>query len=359
MSLGDLENVGVPVFRMSVSEHGVATYDGWNKAAVDLTHKTSGDIRGMTATQVFGGRLGRIAEDRHQLVVRTKMPVIHRLALPTTEGDRVFQTTLQPIIEDGRVVRIFGTSIDVTEAGDARRADAYRLLALEESERFITMAAHDLRAPMRNVRIIAEELKDGFEDLGDGKMALIDHLDQVALKASRLISDVLSHARSVGALEQAHENVNLVELAADVFRVLDPLSEHDLQAKNCLLQAERPVLQIILRNLVDNAIRHGDRDHLRLRISAEGGDDMIRLRIEDDGRGFADPAIAFLDGGEFRYDSGFGLLGLRRMIETRGGRISADHATHGGSVIEVLIPGRILEEECSQASYQLDQDVMS
>ncbi len=67
---------------------------------------------------------------------------------------------------------------------------------IREMEQYIAMAAHDLRTPMINVRLIAEFLKEGFKYLGDGKLQMIEDLAKISDKATSLISDVLAHAQA-------------------------------------------------------------------------------------------------------------------------------------------------------------------
>jgi len=57
------------------------------------------------------------------------------------------------------------------------------------------MAAHDLRTPMNNVKTMADMLRHDFQDMGDGKLELINMLERVAVKSTNLINDVLLSQR--------------------------------------------------------------------------------------------------------------------------------------------------------------------
>lgn len=341
MSLDEVDQLGIAVFRIRVCADGTVPYDWWNAVAARLMDRPAAAIRGLDAREIFGGRFGRRAWDHHRRVAETGEGLTYRLTLPLPDGEREFQTVLNPVLEDGRVAWIWGSSTDVTGEQQARSADILRRTALEESEQFITMAAHDLRTPMRNIGIVVEELREGFEDLGDGKSELFDDLERIADRASRLIGDVLVHARAAAAARRGFETFSLAELCADIFGVLDPNGRADLAADDAWLTAERPTVQIILRNLVDNAMKHAGARALRLRIAVAPAEGMLRFDVHDNGSGFDDPTLAFLDGGEFRYDSGFGLLGLRRLIEARGGTLGAANAAAGGSVVTIRFPGAL------------------
>ena len=47
---------------------------------------------------------------------------------------------------------------------------------------------------------------------------------------------------------------------------------------------------------------------------------VVEITISDDGQGFENPGTLFLDTGDFRVDSGYGLLAIRKMIPRARGR---------------------------------------
>lgn len=174
---------------------------------------------------------------------------------------------------------------------------------------------------MRHVTMLADMLRENFEDLGDGKLELIASLEQVAGQATELITDLLSHAQTTTTV-RAPETFSLNTICRDVFVMLDPFDHNDFQCDETRILADRATLLIALRNLIDNAFKHCGRDHVQMRIRAKAKDDTIEIIVLDNGKGFKDPAMAFLggflDGGGLRTDSRYGLLGVRRMIEARG-----------------------------------------
>ena len=95
------------------------------------------------------------------------------------------------------------------------------------------------------------------------------------------------------------------------------------------------VPHLVLQPIVENALRHGITPGAAgtVSISAKADDEMLRLRVEDDGRGFE----ASGDG------EGVGLRNTRERLQTLYGdraglRIAA--APAGGTIVEMLIPAR-------------------
>lgn len=124
----------------------------------------------------------------------------------------------------------------------------------------------------------------------------------------------------------------------------DDYSEgYDSRVHRCIV-GDKTATQIVLRNLLDNAIKHNSGRSITLTISVNPSQPgMFQLVVEDDGAGFPDPAIAFLGGGGPRMDSGFGLMGVRRLVQTRGGDITAEKRSSGqGARVQLTLPGRIL-----------------
>ena len=196
---------------------------------------------------------------------------------------------------------------------------------------------------MRNVTQIARMLREGFVDHGDGKLEMIDMLEDIGAKASRLISDVLAYTRAT-TIDERSSKFHTGALCADIFAVLDPDGRHALSCDDALVEADEVALQIVIRNLVDNAIKHGKREPLSLFVGLEAEHDgLLEFSVRDNGQGLKNPRQVFLRGGKFTQGSGFGLLGIWRLLAARGGRIEAEDPSHGvGTLIRFSLPGRVI-----------------
>ncbi|MEU2059218.1 histidine kinase [Streptomyces sp. NPDC013455] len=86
----------------------------------------------------------------------------------------------------------------------------------------------------------------------------------------------------------------------------------------------------IVQEALTNAVRHGGRDDLTVRVSLSRAEGALRVRVTDDGTGGADrPAGA----------SGFGLLGMRERARSVGGTVEAGPRTDGpGFEVRALLP---------------------
>lgn len=333
------------IFVMLPDAFGVPRYKYWNAAAAGVTGLEPEDVHGRTAIQVLRGRLGQVAYRTQLRVLNSGKPSSYLTRLPTLTDPRAFQTTVSPHRgRDGHVESLIGIATEVEGLADFPDETAILKVAeLEEAERFLTMAAHDLRTPLRQMGMIGSELSDLLHDPDDPKTELVDMLNQVAGGAESLLRDVLIQARTAHVESKPVEVFDFEALCEEIFFVHDPFARHALSVGPVTIETDRTALQILIRNLVDNALKHAGLDRVELTVSVGPiGTGMLQFSVADDGTGFTDPAVAFLGGGELRYDSGFGLYGLKRLVSSRGGDISAANRPNGGSIVQFSFPGRVV-----------------
>ena len=339
-----LDFIASPIFVLEVDDDGVPRYVAFNANAREKTGKSLSHFIGRPATEVFPQAYGRTAYARHCEVARTGKTLVYELDLPLAVGVRSIRTTLVPYCdpETGHQL-LYGSSVDVTLEQANREKQVNFDTLTKEMEQFVALAAHDLRAPMRNMATLASLLKEDFVDHGDGKAELLDMMEDVAKKSMALISDVLSHARTT-EIEKQRSKFSLSDLCQDISDVLDPHEEHQFSCTMAEVSTDRTTMQIALRNIIDNAIKFGGKTSLKIDIRVQrGSKGMLDVVISDDGGGFSEAAIKFLNGGAFRVDSGYGLLGVRRMVEARGGTITASNGSEKtGAVIRFCLPGEWL-----------------
>lgn len=350
-----LDFVDHPVFVLEPDAAGIPRYVHFNAKACQGAGKVVGDVVGRTAIQVYAGRLGKVAYDHHVEVVKSGLPTAYEIQLPLADRERLVRTALRPELDDaGNTVRIYGSSNIVTDGHMFHKVTQELESISGEMEDFINLAAHDLRTPMRNVSLITEMLRDDFQDLGDGKLELIDVLETVADKALHLITDVLSYAQltSVG---EAQLQFDMQRLVADLMAVLDPMQGCVVRCAPDWVEADSTVMTLILRNLIDNSMKHAQAADgagpLDLSISVRDMlDGFVAIDVRDNGSGISDPALLFLAGGAFRVDSGFGLLGVRRIIHARGGTLKVNNRSQNtGAVVTFTLPGRVLVGDADAA----------
>ena len=231
-------------------------------------------------------------------------------------------------------------TLEIAAIESAWLAQADRL-AHQESERALLLAgvSHDLRSPLARIRMAAELLPE-TPDVAARRGTIVRNVDV----ADRLIASFLDYVRAselpltatVDAAAVARRLLETRDEPADALALVAP-------ARLDVPRAHELLLERLLANLVDNAMRHGQPPVL-LRLSAEGGDAV--LDVEDHGAGIAPEAQARLTQAFARGDAsrgtagtGLGLAIVQQIVRRMGGRLSFERVA-GAPCVRVRLPLR-------------------
>lgn len=336
-----LNLVPLAVYVVEANCEGIPVFAEFNGPACQLFDVECEKVVGRTALDVLPSPLAKLFYHHHyQSIQGAQIDPLEFLLV--VDGDRRhFRTVLVPERRhDGSVSRVVGTTIDVSAEQELNTIRDISAEASREIEEFIYLAAHDLRAPMRNVTMIADFLREDFQDLGDGKLELIDKLESVASTAVTLVGSILSHAEAHDRTVVA-EKFTLATMCGDIATMLDPGGTHQKRIHDALLCADKNAVQIALNNLISNAFKHNATGSVVLTVSARSVEPgFIEFTVQDDGKGIAKPDLLFQADERNRSQSGFGLLAIRRMIKLRGGHIHAETGSSGqGLAVIFSLPG--------------------
>ncbi|MCC6382562.1 MAG: CHASE3 domain-containing protein [Dehalococcoidia bacterium] len=215
----------------------------------------------------------------------------------------------------------------------------------------LATTSHELRNPVTALVLAAQLLEDEAQDLQDGD-DIGESARQVATTANRvaqLVNELMDLARvELGALAVAREMLDPARLAqeavgdvsldgrAERFPVVSALPPEQK------LSGDHERLRLVLRNLVDNALRYG-RAPFRLRILRSG--DAVEFHVEDSGGGVpSDEREAVFE--RFRrgstshgQGSGLGLYISRGVAELHSGTLHVGVSELGGADFILRLPG--------------------
>jgi signal transduction histidine kinase len=197
-----------------------------------------------------------------------------------------------------------------------------------ELDNFAYVASHDLKSPLRDIHNLAQWIG---EDLGaialpEGTKRHLGLLQDRIGRMERLLDDMLAYARA-GRAEALPSDIDLSGVVSDIVALLTPHGfDIQVRASAPLFRAPRAAIELILRNLIANAVRHHDRKQGLIIVSSEAADDgWTILEVKDDGPGIAPEhhervfrmfqALAAHDG------SGMGLAVVRKLVDAHGGRV--------------------------------------
>ena len=205
---------------------------------------------------------------------------------------------------------------------------------LQERAHMIAAIAHDLRTPLMRLSFRLDSLEPPLKDKVEGDIQEMKLMISAAL-------DFLRDQTLGGARERLDFRL-LVE------SVVDDQSDvgHDvtLQAGEPITVQGDPVgLRRLVVNLVDNALKYGERARLRLRVA----DDLCTLEVDDDGPGIPDTLQQRVFEPFFRTEAsrnrdtggiGLGLTTVRAIVLDHGGSIELRNRKEGGLRVAVSLP---------------------
>ena len=314
-----------------------------NRAALGRLGKRRDEVDGRPAHKVFSGRAALSVYRRHCAAWAGGVPTEFQIALHLKAETIWAQSRLHPVRDpDGTLTHMVGTSRDITKDHHQLHDRVLSDAALQDAEDLICLAAHDLRSPLCNLKSLAQMMRKDFVDHGDGKAELIDMVDNISDKALTVISGIMGQAIAVGETAE-HSRFDFGDMCDDVMVMLDPMDVHSASYPRMELEAELVAVQIVLRNLIDNALKHSGQAVAQISIDvAAVNAERLQITVRDDGVGF--------DGvGRESGQSGFGLTGLRRLLRARGGTLSIGAKESGqGAQIKVELPGRIASNTMSE-----------
>ncbi len=232
--------------------------------------------------------------------------------------------------------------------------------AIERERRFTDDAAHELRSPLTGIKTHLQVLRlaqgrpghaatatQALADAERGVQALQATLEQL-LTLARLDSPTASgcaepadaEATARQAIADALDSAGRAKDARDA---VPPEVQFHAPGAALAVAVPAPLLHAALRNLLDNALRHGaSRSTVRLAIDQPTAG-QVRFRVQDDGRGMSEAECAQAVQRFWRHSpgttgSGLGLPIVQAIAQRHGGALALHPVAEGGLAAELTLP---------------------
>ncbi|MGP4003348.1 MtrAB system histidine kinase MtrB [Streptomyces sp. 8N706] len=250
---------------------------------------------------------------------------------------------------------------DIARLGEAFNKMAQNLQIkiqqLEElsrmQRRFVSDVSHELRTPLTTVRMAADVIHEAREDFDPATARSAELLRGQLDRFESLLSDLLEISRfDAGAAALEADPIDLRDIVARVIEGAEPLAERK-GGRILVCGGDQPVIveadarrvERVLRNLVANAVEHGEGRDVVVRLATAGG--AVAVAVRDYGVGLkpgeatrvfnrfwrADPARARTTGG-----TGLGLSIAVEDARLHGGWLQAWGEPGGGSQFRLTLP---------------------
>jgi PAS domain S-box-containing protein len=322
-------------------------------------------IKGYRADEIIGRHFSNFytAEDRLRAHPAEELEIASREGRFEEEGWRIRKdgsrfwasVTITAVRnEQGVLVGFAKVTRDLTsrrEVDEELRRTQERLQRSNlELERFAAVSAHDLREPLGTVaafaRLLAEREAAG---LSEGGREMLAHINSSVERMQGLVEDLLSYA----VLEEQPRPVR-VGLSKSAERVVAGLHA-TIAERDAVVEAELPPgaevladpsgVDVLLQNLISNALKFGDADRPRVTVAAARTPGGWRVSVTDNGAGIApeDQDLIFtaferLPGADGAPGTGLGLAICSRVVERSGGELGVESAPGRGSTFWFELP---------------------
>lgn len=251
------------------------------------------------------------------------------------------QTELEYELSKQIRARLMAEAEVIAKSKELARANA-------DLESFAAIISHDLKAPLRHMRQMTEAAFDRADGIETG--ALRDTLRAIDAQ-SRRMSHMLTALLDYSTLGRKYEAIELVDTRALIEAIRDSLPESgvsvDIAGQWPIFATLRAPLDLVLRNLVGNALQHHDRKTGCVTLSCAEQQHVLRFAITDDGPGI-DPQhhssifmpFRTLKSGAEDQSTGIGLAAVKKTIEGVGGTIEvvSEPAVARGTTFMVYWP---------------------
>ena len=256
------------------------------------------------------------------------------------EGDLTARARVRGTDELADVARTFNNTAETLErhVGDLRRMEA-------EARRFVADVSHELRTPLAAMTAVTDVLDDAAQRLpGDaGKAARL--VSEETQKLTRLVDDLIEVSRfDAGTATLVLDDVDVAEAIRATLRARgwSDRVRTDLPV-GVVVRLDPRRLDVIVANLVSNALRHGAPP---VSVRAQVRPDQLDIEVSDSGPGLAPDVLPYVFNRFYKADtararsegSGLGLAIAWENARLHGGGLTAANRPAAGAVFTVHLP---------------------
>ena len=213
---------------------------------------------------------------------------------------------------------------------------------------FTANVSHELKTPLTSISGYAELIESGMAQGEQAKM-FAGEIHKSANRLLTLINDIIRLSQMDAPLpDMVFEPVDLAQIAASTLDQLKLSAQNlgitlQLDARYALVSADRRMMEELLYNLCDNAIRYNVRGG-RVRVEVHPVRDRVIVRVQDTGIGISKENQAHVFERFYRVDksrskatggTGLGLAIVKHIAAKHNAKISLQSELGTGTTIEV------------------------
>jgi signal transduction histidine kinase len=247
------------------------------------------------------------------------------------------------ILLASRALDLGGSVITLLDITELRRMERVR-------SDFVANASHELKTPLTSIRGYAEALSE--DDPPEAiRRQFLSSILQNTLRLQKLVDDLLDLSRlESGGWTATLESVWVPEVVQEAWDLVAPREQPKVAFEvkgEGAVRGDRQGLVQVLRNLLENAVRHTPPGgHVTVTIE-EGAGGTVEIAVSDDGEGIPAQALLRIFERFYRADSararhvggtGLGLAIVKHLVGAMGGQVTAESELGRGTTIRITLP---------------------
>lgn len=287
-------------------------------------------------------RLQDIIDDVHE---NRSTLLKEEVEIATAKGTRIMQISTMPVLKEGRSEGTVFVFNDIT-----------RLRNLERVRRdFVSSVSHELRTPLTSIKGYTETLLEGAMYDPEHAAAFLQIIHKESEQLTALVNDVLDLSRiESGRIRYTFASVDLRGVIDSNLALL----RQSIEKKGIRIErnyrkdlpdvlADASYLDIVVRNLLDNAVKYVDDVNGRIRISVFRTNADVVMEIDDNGIGIAPADLDRIFERFYRVDkarsrqlggTGLGLAIVKHIVIAHKGHVAVRSRINQGSTFSVTLP---------------------
>ncbi len=300
--------------------------------------------------------------------LKHKVNIIKEAQHKRKDGTTYLTETSLKLVSQGTEDYIIAVARNIPERKQSEQKQTKLLEDVEnanqELREFTYIVSHDLKAPLRGIKTLADwittDYADKLDDEGKEQMnLLINRVDRM----HNLLDGILQFSR-IGRVQEQKAVVNLNELVSGVIEML-PLPENitiTVENEMPTIKCERTRIVQVFQNLLSNAVKYMDKPQGKIKISCVEENGFWKFGVTDNGPGIEEKYFerifkmfqTLLPRDEHE-STGAGLTIAKKIVELFGGRIWVESEVGNGSTFFFTFPtvhntvkkqGQLLTSSC-------------
>jgi PAS domain S-box-containing protein len=314
--------------------------------------------RGLTSAMVVGKGLHAFLPKEYADTIHQAYSVAWNGEITDYEGHLNgidYYVTLSPVIQNGKVIEVIGSGVDISERKKAERlmmetkVEAVR--SSKAKSEFLSRMSHELRTPLNGI-LGFSQLLEVDETLNHKQNMFVQEILKGGRHLLTLINETLDlsqiesgkiriskDAVKIGPILNECKNLIAPSAAAKGVIMINEVNHE----QDCYVYGDQFRLRQIILNLMDNAIKY-NRDKGKVVLTCKCIDDFLFLHIVDTGMGIPPSELRlifepFYRNGDLQIEgAGIGLSLVKQLIQLMGGDVGVESQLGEGSDFWVSLP---------------------